>query len=58
MPEVLAPCLELLRRLAKPFAHLRQRVPQAVRVIVGQPRRLERLPEDVADRRRVRPMLA
>lgn len=58
MPKVLAPSFELLRRPTEPFAYLRQRVPQAVRMIVRQSRGLERLPKNVADWRRVCPMLA
>ena len=54
---VLAPRLEVFWRTAKFLAELDQRVAQAMRVEVRQPRRRECLAEDSADRRRVPPVL-
>jgi hypothetical protein len=50
MPQVLTPRLELFGRIADLFPKPRQRLPYAVRMEIGQPRTLECLTKDLADR--------
>src|SRR5262249_9147028 len=49
VPEILAPCFELLRRATTHFAHLNERFPQAMRIEVCEPGPLEGLLEDRAN---------
>src|SRR3546814_9807908 len=49
VPQILRPCLELLRRRADLFAKLHQRIAQRMRVEIGQASRCERLTEYIAD---------
>ena len=49
MPQILAPGLEFLRRPADSLSEPHQRIPEAVRVEVGQAGAGERLAEDGAD---------
>src|SRR5262245_36501313 len=57
MAEILRPGLVLLRRLALLSTEQRQRLPEAMRVEVGQACRLERLLEDGPDRTSAAPVL-
>ncbi len=57
MPQILAPGLVVLRSLAKRLAVSCEQMPDAVRIVVGQARVLEGLPEDLPDRRGVAPEL-
>src|SRR5262245_29298105 len=55
MAKVFAPRLELLWGVAQPLAELHQRVPERMRIKIGQPRVGEGLPKDLSDRLGIRP---
>lgn len=57
VPDILRPCLELFRDSAKPLAKLHERVPEAMRIEIGQTSRFEGLLVDRADRPGAAPML-
>src|SRR5580700_235186 len=58
MAQILGPCLEGLGRLANPLAKLGKRLPEAMRVKIGQTRRREGVLENGADRRGVAPAVS
>ena len=58
MPQVLAPCLQVLGRLAKAVSKLHERIAQAVRVEVGQSGRFKCLPKNPTYWPRAAPVVA
>ncbi len=58
MTEVLAPGLELLRSLAESLAELDKRIPEAVRVEIGETGFFKCLFKDFANRRGISPVFS